>query len=244
MMPKSLYPHAAWRAYATAIVPLLLVACAKHSETLGRPSEIGGQGHASSISATGGATSGHSAATARPVKETQSDRDAGLRYRARETNHVTMIDGTWGEQIDATPLDRLSINESGVLLLDGKPVIPRTVGNNSLSLIARASVGKDLAMLIQDNGGAACPEMYRWLILRNGAYAVSNWFGSCSPYAKVRTTTSGMLIVTMADFAGDAVSDAERKRVARKKMTYTYDGKSLAENGKPYIGSTGPSGTL
>ncbi len=131
-----------------------------------------------------------------------------------------------------TPFGKLSVSDNNVLLLGGKPVNPHVEGNNSLGFVAQVALKNRRAVLVQNNGGTACPATYQWVTVSDGGYTVSAEFGSCSDLVKV-STVSERLVVTMPGFAGDAEPAAERKRAARKRMTYAYDGKTLAENGKP-----------
>ncbi|WP_124597038.1 hypothetical protein [Burkholderia stagnalis] len=130
-----------------------------------------------------------------------------------------------------TPFGKLSVSDN-VLLLDGKPVNPRVEGNNSLGFVVQVALKNRRAVLVQNNGGTACPATYRWVMISDSGYTLSPEFGSCSDLVKV-ATVSETLVVTMPGFAGDSEPAAERKRAARKRMTYVYDGKTLTENGKP-----------
>ncbi len=130
-----------------------------------------------------------------------------------------------------TPFGELTVSDN-VLLLNGKPVNPRVEGNNSLGFVAQVALKNRRAVLVQNNGGTACPATYRWVTISDGSYVISPEFGSCSDLVKV-ATVSETLVVTMPGFAGDLEPAAERKRAARTKMKYVYDGKTLTENGKP-----------
>ncbi|TDY25987.1 hypothetical protein B0G81_6484 [Paraburkholderia sp. BL6665CI2N2] len=160
--------------------------------------------------------------------------------RTRPTRAARGSARSWSANREAikradTPFGKLSANDNNVLLLDGKPVSPRIQANNSLSFAAQVALKNHRAVLIQNNGGTACPALYHWIILSEGSYVVSPEFGSCSDLPKV-STVSGRLIVTMPDFVGDAASEAERKRVAKRTKKYVYDGRVVTENGKPVRG--------
>jgi hypothetical protein len=146
---------------------------------------------------------------------------------------VTMFNETEVDTRTATtPFGKLSSNDDGVLLLNGKVVEPKIEGNNSLSFVAQVTFEHQHAVLIQDNGGTACPTLYYWIVSSDGSFTVSPEFGSCSRASRV-STSRGKLVVAMPGFMGDDAPEAAKKRAERQQITYVYDGKGVSEDGKP-----------
>ena len=221
-------------AHLLVAVPLVLAACSKPSTSDGTSTPASSVAAASvPVAVSAPATSPSpvgtvASATSVPANAAGDDADA---HEADESGVAvgTVIAGDPGGGSTAeTPFGKLSANGDNVLLLDGKPVNPRIEGNNSLSFVAQVALKNRRAVLVEDNGGSACPATYRWVILSEGSYTISPEFGSCSDLAKV-STTAGNLVVTMPGFVGDTASPAEQKRAAGSRMSYLYDGKTVTE---------------
>lgn len=80
----------------------------------------------------------------------------------------------------------LSTNARQMLFFNGKPVLPTIEGNNSLTFIAVfRSIDPDFkrdsdVVLIQNNGGTACPALYHVAIIMSSGIKVTPEFGTCS----------------------------------------------------------------
>ncbi|WP_126242814.1 hypothetical protein [Burkholderia gladioli] len=224
--------------YFVAALPLVLAACSKPAQPA---ADMAQAGSASTIHGLAAAPNGSQASTVPASVRAVSDPGAAsdnAGVDAQEADESGTAVGTV-MKVDTpsangvtTPFGKLSVSDNNVLLLDGKPVNPHVEGNNSLGFVAQVALKNRRAVLVQNNGGTACPATYRWVTVSDGGYTVSAEFGSCSDLVKV-STVSERMVVTMPGFAGDAEPAAERKRAARKRMTYAYDGKTLTENGKP-----------
>ncbi|MGN4110292.1 hypothetical protein ACS0X5_11790 [Burkholderia gladioli] len=226
--------------YLVAMLPLILAACSKPVST----SDVAAP--ASAVSNTVEALSEPSASAPSPaVSSVSATSDPGANPKGEDEDADAQEADESGAPVGTvmkadvssdgsmtTPFGKLTVSADNALMLDGKAVNPRVEGNNSLSFVAQVALKNRRAVLVQNNGGTACPATYQWVIVSDGGNTVSPDFGSCSDLAKV-STASGVLVVTMPGFAGDAEPAAERKRAARKRMTYAYDGKTLTENGKP-----------
>lgn len=234
------HPAVADYLYLVAALPLVLAACSKQAQTAidtdqtrpaatvqgsaappsGSPVSASSAVLASmSVASDSSAETGNAGADAQEADETGTAAGTVMKVDAPSADGVT------------TPFGKLSVSDN-VLLLDGKPVNPRVEGNNSLGFVVQVALKNRRAVLVQNNGGTACPATYRWVTVSDGGYTVSPEFGSCSDLVKI-STVSKTLVVTMPGFAGDSEPAAERKRAARTRMTYAYDGKTLTENGKP-----------
>ncbi|SPL72342.1 hypothetical protein KPC_3520 [Acinetobacter stercoris] len=87
-------------------------------------------------------------------------------------------------------------------------------------------------ILVQDNGGVACPaELYFIKLIKGRNPVVSPRFGSCSDLVDIFVKTD-RIIVKMPMFAGIAEDPVRLKKIGNKKMIYEYDGNVLKENGK------------
>lgn len=80
----------------------------------------------------------------------------------------------------------LSTDARQMLLFNGKPVLPAIEGNNSLTFMAVfRSIDPDFrrdsdVVLIQNNGGTACPAMYHVATIMSSGIEVTPEFGTCS----------------------------------------------------------------
>lgn len=240
-------PAFAGHLHVIAAIPFVLAACSKQAQTTadtGQPGpasivQLSSPVAASSSPAPSASLPSGSASTPTASDPSAENGDAGGDAQEADESGAAVgtvvVSDTGGDPSAKTPFGTLSANGSNVLLLDGKPVSPQIEGNNSLSFVAQVAMKNHRAVLVQDNGGTGCPALYHWVILSESSYTVSPEFGSCSDLPKV-STGSGKLVVTMPDFAGDAVPDAERVRVAKTTKKYVYDGRTLTENGKPVSG--------
>ena len=120
----------------------------------------------------------------------------------------------------------------GALYFNQKRVNPVIEGNESLSVEGVYKLNKDDVLLVQDNGGSGCPAtLYFVKVSSSQKVSVSPAFGSCSDLIKV-SAKEKQITVTMPDFIGDPENDAQEKAVAKRKMTYIFDGNFIKENGK------------
>ena len=96
-----------------------------------------------------------------------------------------------GEKV-ATRFGVVSISDANVLLVNGKPTSPVVEGNNSLSIVKQFSLSDADVVLVQDNGGMACPAEYYFVSLSQGGAKVSKSFGTCSD--RISTSQAGNAI--------------------------------------------------
>jgi hypothetical protein len=118
----------------------------------------------------------------------------------------------------ATRYGILSTNDSNALTFRGKEVSPKTVGNNSLSILDSFKFGDSDVVLVRDDGGDACPAMYYFATVTAAGVSMSGRFGSCSDLAVVKQCGNSLL-VTMPDYTGDRDSQAA---VAKHICRYRY----------------------
>ncbi|MDN4574796.1 hypothetical protein DBB29_19525 [Pandoraea cepalis] len=213
---------------------LALAACTKPTETsnITTPTTLASAASSSNEAQTDSSASAPVVSVA--GANLQSDAEDADAQEADETGTaigtVMKADVSSGGRL-VTPFGALSVNDNNLLMLNGKVLSPRVEGNNSLSFVAQAALRNRRAVLVQDNGGTACPAIYRWVIVSDGAYVLSPPFGSCSDLVSV-AVDSDVLVVTMPGFVGPFEPAAAQKSAARKRMTYRYNGQTLTENGK------------
>ena len=120
----------------------------------------------------------------------------------------------------------------GALFFNEKIVNPLIEGNESLSFEGIYQLNIDDVLLVRDNGGSGCPvTLYFVKVSPAQKLSVSPAFGSCSDVIKV-AAKERQITVTMPDFIGAPENDAQEKAIAKRKMTYIYDGDFIKENGK------------
>jgi len=130
------------------------------------------------------------------------------------------------EQSMDTRRGTLAIGDDGTLRWRGRSVLPAVQANNSLSLVARHEVGRTDVLLLQNNGGSACPARYRFITVSASGIATSPEFGTCSDLIYPTGDARGVT-VAMPAFAGPGQRAAPRRRVV-----YRYENGHVTENGR------------
>ena len=120
----------------------------------------------------------------------------------------------------------LAIGDDGTLRWRGRSVLPAVQANNSLSLVARHEVGRTDVLLLQNNGGSACPAQYRFITVSASGIAASPEFGTCSDLIYPTADERGVT-VAMPAFAGPGQRAAPRRRVV-----FRYENGRVTENGR------------
>lgn len=82
------------------------------------------------------------------------------------------------------------------LSYSGKPIAQ---GNNSIRLVKKFQIGDSDVLLMQDNGGTACPALYLFVTVTASGVKTSEEFGSCNEVASV-TQEGEAVNVTMPGF--------------------------------------------
>lgn len=141
------------------------------------------------------------------------------------------------ESVHSTRYGKFQIKESqtyprGALYFNQKLVTPVIEGNNGLSIENIYKLQKDDVALVEEIGGSGCPvTLYFVKVTPTKQLSVSPAFGSCSDLIKVSAKTN-QIIITMPNFIGAPESAEQERRVAKRKMTYIYNGNVVKENGK------------
>lgn len=119
-----------------------------------------------------------------------------------------------------------NINELNVLLYNGKPLFPNIQGNNSLSILNIYHNDDSDIILIQNNGGTACPALYHIVEVSSSHDVIAtSKFGSCSDLVSFKKSKQG-IFVTMPGFQGPFEPESNQRMAALQKHSYLYkDGK-------------------
>lgn len=117
----------------------------------------------------------------------------------------------------------------------GKPLLPQDSG--SYSIVRHVQMGAEDVLLVQNDGGTACPALFRFVTVSAKGASVSEEFGSCSDlaYAFVAEGPPGQpehMVVRMPGFKGPFESEQEQLRAARTRMEWTYANRRLTRVGK------------
>lgn len=122
--------------------------------------------------------------------------------------------------------------EDNLLLFKGKPINPAIEGNNSLSIVANYEMGKQDVVLVQNNGGSACPALFQFLTITASGIRVSPEFGTCSDIIYPTVDDKGGVNVAMPDFSGPFEPTPKQTQVRLSTKVFRYLGGQLFENGK------------
>lgn len=119
-----------------------------------------------------------------------------------------------------------NINELNVLLYNGKPLFPNIQGNYSLSILNIYHNDDSDIILIQNNGGTACPAIYHIVEVSSSHDVIAtSKFGSCSDLVSFKKSKQG-IFVTMPGFQGPFEPESNQRMAALQKHSYLYkDGK-------------------
>ncbi len=131
-----------------------------------------------------------------------------------------------------TRFGSLKINDEGALLFKNRPFKPEIQGNNSLSVMGTYQIDNRDLVLVQDNGGTACPAQFYFIsVSASGAKATSE-FGTCADLITVKKMPDS-ISVTMPGYQGSFESKAAQRKASKEKHVYVFNGVVLTENGKP-----------
>lgn len=110
-----------------------------------------------------------------------------------------------------------SISKDNVFLLNGRPTDPEVEGELGLTIEKQIQFKNGYAFLLKNKGGTQCPTSYYWVFKDASRTKVTPEFGTCALLSDV-SEKDGLLVGTMP---------------STPPTTYTFDGLTLLENGKP-----------
>ena len=131
-----------------------------------------------------------------------------------------------------TRFGSLKINDENMLLYKNRPLNPEIQGNNSLSVAGTYRLGNSDVVLIQDNGGTACPAQLYFVTVSTSGVKATSAFGTCTDLINAKQVADS-ISVTMPGFMGPFESKAAQRKAAKEKHVYLFKGGILTEYGKP-----------
>jgi hypothetical protein len=133
------------------------------------------------------------------------------------------------EKLGSTPYGELTVNENLELLFKGRPVSVRVgdskgyiTGNSSLTFQQQFTMGDKRVVLVQDNGGTACPAQFYLVTIGPKGVLTSPGFGSCSDLIKV-SQKGDVVTIAMSDYMGPGSSIAQQKKAAKSMMKFVFN---------------------
>jgi len=133
----------------------------------------------------------------------------------------------------STRFGALKINDKNILLYKNRPLNPTIQGNSSLWEAGTYRLGNSDVVLIQDNGGNACPVRLYFVTVSASGVKATSAFGTCTDYFDVKQRADS-ISVTMGGFIGSFASEAAQRKVAKEgNHVFVFKGGVLTENGKP-----------
>ncbi|UTH75184.1 hypothetical protein [Chromobacterium sp. IIBBL 290-4] len=143
----------------------------------------------------------------------------------------SLASATWADALP-TRFGQLQVNDENQLLFNGKPLKPEVQGNNGLSLLEKYTIDDKDVVLVQDNGGTACPATYYFATVSKARVSATPGFGTCSDLIKVKQD-GVVLTVSMPGYKGEFESKASQKKAGKEKHLFVYKDGRVTENGKP-----------
>lgn len=122
--------------------------------------------------------------------------------------------------------------DDNLLLFKGKPIAPAIEGNNGLSIVANYEMGKQDVVLVQNDGGSACPALFRFLTITASGVRVGPEFGTCTDIIYPTLDDKGGVNVAMPDFSGPFEPASKQPPARLSTKVFRYLGGQLFENGK------------
>lgn len=152
-----------------------------------------------------------------------NDQPMGWMEITRAAN-VNMVSGIGSyEKSFKTRYGALTINDdTRTLQFKGKPVLPNVEGNNSLSIIATYELGKNDVVLLQSNGGTACPAQYIFITISTAGVRATPEFGTCSDIIHVTSDLKNSVKVVMIGTTGPFEPSAARRKAGMSKAVFRY----------------------
>ena len=115
----------------------------------------------------------------------------------------------------------LKIDTDHRMLYKGKELNPKIQGNNSLSIIGIYKLESSDVVLIQDNGGTACPALYHFVELSANGIQSTKAFGSCSDLIEVKKGTD-YILVSAQGFSGPNEPEESHIKSMKRKEVFIY----------------------
>lgn len=123
----------------------------------------------------------------------------------------------------------LRVDDDHLLFFNDKPVWPKVQGNNSLTFIDKWRFGNNDVVLVQDNGGTACPASYHFVTTGKWGAKSTPAFGSCSDLIKV-TRKANTIRVDMPSYTNRNQSEETYRQNLNKRYIYVFKNGKVTES--------------
>lgn len=137
---------------------------------------------------------------------------------------VNMVSGIGSyEKSFKTRYGVLTINDdTRTLQFKGKPVLPTDEHNNSLSIVATYELGKNDVVLLQNNGGTACPAQYIFITISTAGVRATPELGTCSDTIRVTSDLKSSVTVVMVGSKGPFEANVTKRKAWMTKTVFRY----------------------
>lgn len=175
-------------------------------------------------------------ATTRPMHDTSAlkfvDQPSGWLEvtQARDVAMETVVFGY--EKSVKTRFGVLSVDDTNRIALKGKLFQPVIENDDGISIVAHYEMGASDVVLLQKNGGRACPARFQFITVHAKGVQPTKEFGSCSDIIYPQTDLASFITVSMPGFAGPFESEAVQNKAMRTKLVFRYERGVLSLNGK------------
>jgi len=170
-------------------------------------------------------------ATPAPTAGQSVQPESAIVEKSTDTNTAALTPSVTNAQNISTRFGGLSVNAENVLLYKNHPLNPSVVGNNSLSAIGTYQIGNGDVVLIQDNGGSACPALYYFVTVTASSAKATPSFGTCTDLIEVKKLIDSISI-SMPGFVGSFESEQDQKNSMKEKHIFIFKDNVLTEDGK------------
>jgi hypothetical protein len=131
-----------------------------------------------------------------------------------------------------TRFGSLTVNDDKALSFKGRQFTPPIIGNNSLSLNDPIQIGETDVVLVQDNGGTACPSLYYFVTVSRSGAKATKAFGTCADVTSMKKVGDSIRVV-MPGFRGPFEPESVQLRANRQRHVFVFRAGVITENGKP-----------
>lgn len=128
----------------------------------------------------------------------------------------------------------LRIIDENMLLFKNRPVQPAVEGKKSLSVVGSYRIKDGDAVLLQANGGTACPATFYYLTVSAADVAPKGPFGTCGDLVKVKASGEEVS-VTIPGFTRPGRSKSAQRKAASQSDVFVVCAGALTEYGKPVL---------
>ena len=125
----------------------------------------------------------------------------------------------------------VAVDKNATLTVNGEPVKPTVQGNSSLTLEKVFQLNDRDLVLVQDDGGQACPALYYIVILRRMNATTFGSFGTCAEYISAEQNGQS-ITMKLPGYSGPFEGQSSRAKSSRTIETFVYANGRMTEDGK------------